>query len=124
VAAAGALAELVKSPLPTGADAVDGVALHRTALEGLGLALASLREASQGKTKDELRQLLERQLHADVLDLLVNDETGWAEHDRRLPLLQGASNWRLQPICPCWAMARALRCRCSLLPPCRRARAC
>jgi formylglycine-generating enzyme required for sulfatase activity len=91
VAAAGALAELVKSPLPTGADAVDGVALHRTALEGLGLALAGLREASQAQAKDELRQLLESQLHADALDLLVVNEEGWAEHDRRLPLLQGAS---------------------------------
>jgi formylglycine-generating enzyme required for sulfatase activity len=91
VAAAGALAELVKSPLPTGADAVDGVALRRKALEGLGLALAGLRETSQAKTKDELRQLLESQLHADALDLLVVNEEGWAEHDRRLPLLQGAS---------------------------------
>jgi formylglycine-generating enzyme required for sulfatase activity len=91
VAAAGALAELVKSLLPTGADAVDGVALRRTALEGLGLALAGLREASQAQAKDELRQLLESQLHADALDLLVVNEEGWAEHDRRLPLLQGAS---------------------------------
>jgi formylglycine-generating enzyme required for sulfatase activity len=86
VAAARALAELVESPL-----AADAVALRRTALEGLGLALAGLREASQAKTKEELRQLLERQLHADGLDLLVENEAGWAEHDRLLPLLQGAS---------------------------------
>jgi len=80
------LAELVESPL-----AADAVALRRTALEGLGLALAGLREASQAKTKGELQQLLERQLHGDALDLLVENEEGWAEHDRRLPPLQGAS---------------------------------
>jgi hypothetical protein len=34
---------------------------------------------------------LEEQHHADALDLLVEGEAGWAEHDRRLPPLQGAS---------------------------------
>ncbi|MFI0403997.1 MAG: formylglycine-generating enzyme family protein, partial [Cyanobium sp.] len=91
VAAALALAELVDSPSPDGTVAAGAVALRRTALEGLGLALASLREASQAKAREEMRQLLERHLHADALDLLVEDEGGWAEHDRRLPLLQGAS---------------------------------
>jgi formylglycine-generating enzyme required for sulfatase activity len=91
VATARALAELVDSPMPTGAGAAGAVALRRTALEGLGLALAGLRETSQAQVKEELRQLLERQLHADALDLLVENEAGWAEHDRRLPLLQGAS---------------------------------
>jgi len=90
-AAARALAELVEGSMPSGADAAGAVALRRTALEGLGLALAGLREASYAKTKEELQQLLERQLHADALDLLVSGEEGWAEHDRRLPLLQGAS---------------------------------
>ena len=78
-------------------DAAGAVALRRIALEGLGLALVGLREVSQAQVKEELRQRLERQLHADVLDLLVENEQGWAEHDRRLPLLQGASrgcNWR------------------------------
>jgi hypothetical protein len=91
VATARALAELVDSPMPTGAGAAGAVALRRTALEGLGLALAGLREASQAKTREELQPLLERQLHADALDLLVESQEGWAEHDRRLPLLQGAS---------------------------------
>ena len=91
VAAARALAELVDSPSPDGTDAAGAVALRRTALEGLGLALAGLREASQAQAKEELWQLLERQLHADALDLLIEGEEGWAEHDRRLPLLQGAS---------------------------------
>jgi formylglycine-generating enzyme required for sulfatase activity len=91
VAAARALAELVESPMPAGTNCAAAVALRRTVLEGLGLALAGLREASQAQAKEELRQLLERQLHADALDLLVADEAGWAEHDHRLPLLQGAS---------------------------------
>jgi len=91
VAAARALAELVESPMPSGAASAGDVALRRMALEALGLALAGLRETSQAQAKGELRQLLERQLHADALDLLVENEAGWAEHDRRLPLLQGAS---------------------------------
>jgi formylglycine-generating enzyme required for sulfatase activity len=91
VSSARALAELLDSPKPDGADSAGTVALRRTALEGLGVCLASLGEASQAQVREELRQLLEGQLHADALDLLVEDEAGWAEHDRRLPLLQGAS---------------------------------
>jgi formylglycine-generating enzyme required for sulfatase activity len=90
-AAARALAELVESPMPAGANTAGTVALRRTALEALGLALAGLREEGQSQDKEELRALLERQLHADALDLLVENEGGWAEHDRRLPPLQGAS---------------------------------
>ncbi len=91
VAAARSLAEMVESPIPDGVASVHAVALRRTALEGLGLALAGLRDATQAAAKEELLQLLERQLRADALDLLVENEEGWAEHDRRLPLLQGAS---------------------------------
>jgi formylglycine-generating enzyme required for sulfatase activity len=91
VDAARALAVLLESPMPAGADHAGALALLRTALEGLGLALAGLRKASQAIEREELQQLLERQLHVDSLDLLVTDEAGWAEHDRRLPLLQGAS---------------------------------
>jgi formylglycine-generating enzyme required for sulfatase activity len=91
VAASRALAELLKSPMPDGADPAGAVALRRTVLEGLGLSLAGLQEASQAQGKEELQQLLERQLHADGPNLLVEDEAGWAEHDRRLPLMQGAS---------------------------------
>ena len=127
VEAARALAELVDSPSTDCTDAAGAVALRRIALEGLGLALAGLREVSQAQVKEELRQRLERQLHADVLDLLVENEQGWAEHDRRLPLLQGASrgcSWRPQPICPCWAMAPAGCCPCSRSRRWRRAMAC
>jgi formylglycine-generating enzyme required for sulfatase activity len=34
---------------------------------------------------------LERWLRSESLNLLVEDDAGWAEHDARLPLLQGAS---------------------------------
>ena len=91
VDSARALAELLESPMPAGADHAGALVVLCTALEGLGLALAGLREASQAIEREELQQLLERQLHVDALDLLVTDEAGWAEHDRRLPLLQGAS---------------------------------
>ena len=88
VDSARALAELLESPMPAGADHAGALVVLCTALEGLGLALAGLREASQAIEREELQQLLERQLHVDALDLLVTDEAGWAEHDRRLPLLQ------------------------------------
>jgi formylglycine-generating enzyme required for sulfatase activity len=70
-------------------------ALRRTALQALGLAVAGLREGTQATARKELMLRLEQQLRADALDLLVEDEAGWAEHDRRLPPLQGAS-WGLQ----------------------------
>ena len=89
--AARALAEVVDTPLPGGKDLPVAVALRRTALEALGLAVAGLREASQAPLREELMQLLEKQLRADALDLLVTGAEGWAEHDRRLPPLQGAS---------------------------------
>ncbi len=90
-AAAWALAEVLASPLPDGEVLPGAVALRRTVLEGLGLVVAGLRQASQAAEREELLQLLERQLRADGLDLLVEGEAGWMEHDRRLPLLQGAS---------------------------------
>jgi formylglycine-generating enzyme required for sulfatase activity len=89
--AARALVEVVDTPLPGGQDLPVAVALRRTALEALGLAVAGLREASQAPLREELMQLLEKQLRADALNLLVDGEEGWAEHDRRLPPLQGAS---------------------------------
>jgi formylglycine-generating enzyme required for sulfatase activity len=91
VAAARALAGMAETPMPGGAECAGSVALRRTVLEGLGLALVGLRDADQAAAKEDLLQLLERQLRADALDLLVKDEAGWAEHDRRLPPLQGAS---------------------------------
>jgi formylglycine-generating enzyme required for sulfatase activity len=89
--AARPLAEGVQTRLP-GGDALPGaVALRRRELEGLGLVVAGLGEASPAAAREELLQLLEKQLRADALDLLVEGEEGWAEHDRRLPPLQGAS---------------------------------
>jgi len=89
--AARALAAMVDTPLPANELAPAPIALRRTALEALGLVVAGLRETSQATLREELLQLLEKQLRADSLDLLVKGEEGWAEHDRRLPPLQGAS---------------------------------
>ena len=78
----------------TGIEALEGLAgdgaqppeLRRTALEALGLTARDHAECRQ-----RIETFLERQLRADALDLLVEGEEGWAEHDQRLPLLQGAS---------------------------------
>jgi formylglycine-generating enzyme required for sulfatase activity len=77
-----------------GIEALEGLAgdggqtpeLRRTALEALGL---TARDQAAHRTRIE--EFLEGQLRADTLDLLVTGEEGWAEHDRRLPPLQGAS---------------------------------
>jgi formylglycine-generating enzyme required for sulfatase activity len=93
-AAARALAEAVESPIPKEELFGEGMAaeraVRRTALEALGL-VASRLPAELGKQRREWMDLLERHLRADQLDLLVTGEEGWAEHDARLPLLQGAS---------------------------------
>ena len=89
--AARALAEVVETPLPGGEGSPGTVSLRRTVLEALGLVAAGLRDASQGAAREELGKVLERQLRSDALDLLVTGEEGWAEHDARLPVLQGAS---------------------------------
>jgi formylglycine-generating enzyme required for sulfatase activity len=89
--AARVLAEAVKTPLSGGEDLIGAVSLRRTVLEGLGLVAAGLRDAAQAPMRKDLMDLLEAQLRADALDLLVEGEEGWAEHDRRLPPLQGAS---------------------------------
>jgi formylglycine-generating enzyme required for sulfatase activity len=64
------------------------VLLRRCALECLGL-LACRRGG--GEHRQCIETFLEEQLRADALDLLVEGEEGWAEHDQRLPPLQGAS---------------------------------
>ena len=85
------LAKAVKTP-PSGGEGLTGaVSLRRTVLEGLGLVAAGLRDPAQAPMRKDLMDLLEAQLRADALDLLVEGEEGWAEHDRRLPPLQGAS---------------------------------
>jgi formylglycine-generating enzyme required for sulfatase activity len=62
------------------------VPLRRMALEALGLV-----GLKGSEHRRRVEDFLGRQLRADALDLLVEGEEGWAEHDRRLPLLQGAS---------------------------------
>jgi formylglycine-generating enzyme required for sulfatase activity len=64
------------------------VALRRRAAEALGLVAF---RCGDGDQRRRLRQELEPWLRSDALDLLVEDEEDWAEHDRLLPLLQGAS---------------------------------
>jgi formylglycine-generating enzyme required for sulfatase activity len=64
------------------------VALRRRAAESLGLlARRSGARVQRQRIVDELEQWL----RSDALNLLVLDAEGWAEHDARLPLLQGAS---------------------------------
>jgi formylglycine-generating enzyme required for sulfatase activity len=78
----------------TGIEALEGLAgdggqtpgLRRTALEALGLTARD-----QAAHRPRIEAFLEEQLRADSLDLLVTGEEGWAEHDLRLPPLQGAS---------------------------------
>jgi formylglycine-generating enzyme required for sulfatase activity len=60
--------------------------LRRAALEALGLTARD-----QAEHRPNIEEFLEAQLRADSLDLLVTGEEGWAEHDARLPPLQGAS---------------------------------
>jgi formylglycine-generating enzyme required for sulfatase activity/energy-coupling factor transporter ATP-binding protein EcfA2 len=64
------------------------VALRRRTAESLGLvAKRSTHRHQRKRIADELEGLL----RSDAIDLLVVDDKGWAEHDARLPLLQGAS---------------------------------
>ncbi|MFM9104484.1 MAG: formylglycine-generating enzyme family protein, partial [Cyanobium sp.] len=78
----------------TGITALEGLAsdeaqppeLRRAALEALGLTARD-----QAESRQRIEGFLEEQLRADALDLLVEGEAGWAEHDRQLPPLQGAS---------------------------------
>jgi formylglycine-generating enzyme required for sulfatase activity len=78
----------------TAIEALEGLAsdgsqppeLRRVALEALGLTARD-----QAEHRQRIKVFLERQLRADSLDLLVEGEESWAEHDLRLPPLQGAS---------------------------------
>ena len=63
-------------------------ALRRRAAESLGLLA---RRSGDGDQRQRIEAELKQWLRSDCLDLLVDDAAGWAEHDRRLPLLQGAS---------------------------------
>jgi formylglycine-generating enzyme required for sulfatase activity len=64
------------------------VSVRQRAAESLGLLA---RRSSDRIQRDAIARELEGALRSDALNLLVADEEGWAEHDRRLPPLQGAS---------------------------------
>ena len=64
------------------------VALRQRAAECLGLLA---KRSSDRVQRDAIARGLEGALRSDALNLPVADEEGWAEHDRRLPPLQGAS---------------------------------
>jgi formylglycine-generating enzyme required for sulfatase activity len=75
------------------ADPTAPVALRRRAAESLGL-LAKRRGTADPRAIQQRQRIadeLEHWLRSDALNLLVRDAEGWAEHDARLPLLQGAS---------------------------------
>ncbi len=69
------------------------VALRRRAAESLGLLARRLnRDDPQAmEQRQRIARELEHWLRSEPLNLLVSDAAGWAEHDARLPLLQGAS---------------------------------
>jgi formylglycine-generating enzyme required for sulfatase activity len=69
-------------------DGTGPVALRRRAAERLGLLA---RRCGDERQRQRIAKELEGWLCSDALNLLVVDSEGWAEHDDRLPLLQGAS---------------------------------
>jgi len=73
------------------ADAAAPVELRRRAAESLGLLA---RRSGDQQQRERIAAELEAVLRADALDLRVVDEAGWREHDKRLPLLQGAFRGR------------------------------
>ena len=64
---------------------------RRTALEALELKASECHDSERYSLLERIEAFLEEQLRADALDLLVVGQAGWAEHDHRLPLLQGAA---------------------------------
>jgi formylglycine-generating enzyme required for sulfatase activity len=69
-------------------DADVPVAMRLMATECLGLLASRSNDAVQ---RQRIEEYLVAQVRGDCLDLLITGEAGWAEHDRRLPLLQGAA---------------------------------
>ena len=65
--------------------------LRRAALDALGLSARECHGSERSSLLERIEAFLEEQLRAVALDLLVEGEAGWAEHDRRLLPLQGAS---------------------------------
>jgi len=74
-------------------DTTAPVALRRRAAESLGLLArrCGQRDPQAIQQRQRIADELEGWLRSDALNLLVVDSEGWAEHDARLPLLQGAS---------------------------------
>ena len=64
---------------------------RRTALEALGLTASECHDSECYSLLERIEAFLEEQLRAVALDLLVVGQAGWAEHDHRRPLLQGAA---------------------------------
>ena len=64
------------------------VGLRRQAVECLGLMASRSHDRQQ---RQRIEAFLEAQLRGSSLDLLIAAEADWTEHDRRLPLLQGAA---------------------------------
>ncbi len=83
----------------TGTEALEGLAsnggqppeLRRAALEALGLVARDLPIGEDSKLRSRIETFLEHQLGTFALDMQVQGEDGWAEHDQHLPILQGAS---------------------------------
>jgi formylglycine-generating enzyme required for sulfatase activity len=69
------------------------VALRRRLAESLGVLARSCDSTDPQaiKQRQRIEKELEDWLRSEPLNLLVEDAEGWAEHDARLPLLQGAS---------------------------------
>lgn len=82
-------AEAVQALEQVAGDAEQPPPLRQVAFEALGLA-GRPRDGMTDQRR-QIRGFLQRQLEADALDLQVNGAEGWADHDRRLPPLQGAS---------------------------------
>ena len=82
---------LIGAEEPLSACLADGAApveLRRRAAESLGLLA---KRSSDPEQRERIEGELEAVLRGDALDVQVVDVAGWKEHDKRLPLLQGAS---------------------------------
>jgi formylglycine-generating enzyme required for sulfatase activity len=64
------------------------VSVRRRAAESLGLLASRTGDPVQRR---DIEQLLEGLLRNNQFEVLILDESGWAEHDTHLPLLQGVS---------------------------------
>jgi formylglycine-generating enzyme required for sulfatase activity len=82
---------LIGAEEPLSACLADGAApveLRRRAAQSLGLLA---RRSGDPEQRERIAAELEAVLRGELLDVRVVDEAGWREHDKRLPLLQGAA---------------------------------